>query len=91
MNLLNVERCNVNTTWVQIETVCAPSLEAPNHVIAISEAKNQQKVDNFRYISVITNINEKKYVFFEHTTTTFIMVIFIYFALDKIFPFFFPF
>ena len=48
MNLLNVERWNLNTIWVQIETVCAPRLEAPNHLIAISEAKNQQKVDNFK-------------------------------------------
>ena len=50
MNLLNVERWKLNTTWVQIETVCAPSLEAPNHVIAISEAKNQQKVNNFKSV-----------------------------------------
>ena len=48
INLLNVESRNLNTTWVQIETVCAPSLEAPSHVIAISEAKNQQKMEKFK-------------------------------------------
>ena len=39
------------------------------------------------------NINEKKFVFFEHLVllTTFIMVIFIYSALDEIFPYFFLF
>ena len=48
INLLNVERWNLSTTWVQIEIICAPSLEAPSQVIAISVAKNQQKVDNFK-------------------------------------------
>ena len=43
-----MERWNLYTTWVQIETVCAPSLEAPSHVIAILEAKNQQKKENFK-------------------------------------------
>ena len=33
---------------MHIETACAPSLEGPSHVIAISETKNQQKVDNFK-------------------------------------------
>ena len=41
-------------------------------MIAISEAKNQQKINDLnRYISVTTNINEKKFVFFEHTTYDF--------------------
>ena len=54
---------------MQIETVCAPSLEAPSHVIAISEAKNQQKWTILnRYISVTTNIKEKNFVFFERIT-----------------------
>ena len=35
---------------MQIEIVCAQSLEAPSQVIAISEAKNQQKVDNFKSV-----------------------------------------
>ena len=54
---------------MQIETVCALSLEAPSHVIAISEAINQQKVDNLKpYISITTNTNEKNFVFFEQAT-----------------------
>ena len=49
--------------------VCAPSLGAPSCVIAISEAENRKKwsIVN-RYISVTTKIDEKKFVFFEHTT-----------------------
>ena len=69
MNLLNVERWNMITNWGQIGTVCAPSLEAPSHVIAISEAENQQKVDNFRpvYLGNYQH-KQKKFVVFEHTT-----------------------
>ena len=49
--------------------VCAPSLEAPSHVIAISEAENQQKVDNFRPVYLGNYQHEqKKFVVFEHTT-----------------------
>ena len=56
--------------WVQIETLCAPSLEAPSRVITISEAKISKKwrILN-RYVSVTTHANEKKFVFFEHTTS----------------------
>ena len=51
---------------MQIVTVCAPSLKVPSHVIAISEAENRQKVDNFKPVYLVTtNINEKKFVFFE--------------------------
>ena len=38
----------MSTNLGQIETVCAVSLETLSHVIAISEAKIQQKVDNFK-------------------------------------------
>ena len=54
---------------MQIETVCAPSLEAPSHVIAISKAKNQQKVDKFKQVYLGNcQHNGKNFVFFEHTT-----------------------
>ena len=43
-------------------------LEAPGHVTKILRAKNGQKVGNFnRYISIITDIDEKWFVIFEHT------------------------
>ena len=44
-----------------------------------------------RYISETTYIHEKKVCVFEHTVllTTYFMIIFIYFALDKFFLFFF--
>ena len=92
INLLNVERWNLNITWVQIDTVCTPSLGTPSHVIAISEAENRQNVDNLnRCISVTTNINEKKFVFFGtcYVRPLSWSYLFIYFALDKIFPYFF--
>ena len=78
----------MSTTWVQTETVCAPSLEAPSHAIAISEVINQQKVDNFKpvYLGNYQHQRKKICVFFNMLLTTFI--IFIYFALDKIFSFF---
>ena len=48
INLLNVERRNLNTTWMQIETVSAPSLWAPSQVIAILDTENWQKVNSFK-------------------------------------------
>ena len=54
---------------MQIETACTQSLGAPSHVIAISEAENQQKWTILNpYIVATTDINEKKFVFFEHPT-----------------------
>ena len=47
---LNVERCNLDTTWVEIEGVCVPSLKTPSHVTEISEAENRQKVGNFKVV-----------------------------------------
>ena len=44
---LNVESCNLDTTWVGIKTVCVPSLRVPSYVTEISEAENGQKVVNF--------------------------------------------
>ena len=61
-------------------------------MIGILEAKNQQKVDNFKPVylgNYLLYINEIEFVFLNILLTTFIMVIFIYFALDKIFPCFF--
>ena len=47
---LNVERCNLDTTWVDIKGVSIPSLRAPSHVTKISEAENRQKVGNFEVV-----------------------------------------
>ena len=48
--MLNVESCNFDTTWEEVERVCVPSLRAPSHVTEISEAKNGQKVVNFNVV-----------------------------------------
>ena len=48
--MLNVESCNLDTTWVEVKSVCVPSLRAPNHVTKISEAENGQKVVNFEVV-----------------------------------------
>ena len=78
---------------MQIETVCAQSLEAPSYVIAILVAINQQKVDNFKPVYLgnylLPTLAKKSLCFLNMLLTTFTMVIFIYFALDKIFFFFF--
>ena len=74
---------------VQIEAVCVPSLKQPSHVIAISEAKNWKKVDNFEPVFLATmDIDEKSLWFLNTLLITFFMVMFIYSASDKIFPFF---
>ena len=48
--MLNVESCNLDTTWVEVESVCVPSLRTPSHVTEISEAENGQKVVNFEVV-----------------------------------------
>ena len=48
--MLNLESCNLETTWVEVESVCVPSLRAPSHVTKISEAENGQKVVNFKVV-----------------------------------------
>ena len=48
--MLNVESCNSDTTWVEAESVCVPSLRAPSRVTKISEAENGQKVVNFEVV-----------------------------------------
>ena len=48
--MLNVESCNFDTTWVEVERVSVPSLRAPSHVTEISEAENGQKVVNFNVV-----------------------------------------
>ena len=54
--------------WVPMNAVCKPSLGAPGHVIKILRAENGQKLTNLnRYISVITYLDEKWFVVFEHT------------------------
>ena len=53
---------------VLISALCKPSLGAPGHVTNILQLKNGQKVTILnRYISVITGIDEKWFVIFEHT------------------------
>ena len=92
INLLNVKRWNLNTTWVQIQTVCTPSLGVPNHVIAISETENRQKVDNFKPVNLGNDrCYWKKLCNSNVLLTTFIMImiIVIYSALDKILPYYY--
>ena len=48
--MLNVESCNLDTTWVEVESICVPSLRASSHVTEISEAENGQKVVNFKVV-----------------------------------------
>ena len=48
--MLNVKSCNLYTTWVEIESVCVPSLSALSHVTEISEAENGQNVVNFEVV-----------------------------------------
>ena len=48
--MLNVESCNLDTTWVEVESICVPSLRAPSQVTEISEAENGQKVVNFEVV-----------------------------------------
>ena len=48
--MLNVESCNLDTTWVEEESVCIPSLRAPSHVTEIYEAENGKKVVNFKVV-----------------------------------------
>ena len=59
-------------------------------MIGIPQADNGQKVDEFEPIySVITEIDEKWFVIFEHTNTIFLLVMFIYPNLKTIFRLFF--
>ena len=51
--------------WVLMNALCKLSLGAPGHVIKILQAKNGQKVNEFE--SIITDIDEKWFVIFEHT------------------------
>ena len=56
--------------WVLMNALCKPSLGVPGHVTKILLAENGQKVDEFEpitYILVITDIDEKWFVIFEHT------------------------
>ena len=85
-----MERWNLNKIWVQIATVCVSSLRVPIHVIAISKAKNRQKVDSFekiQCISVSTDIDEQNLWFLNTLFITFLMVMFIRSALHTIFCF----
>ena len=51
-----------------INALCKPSLGAPDHVTKILQAKSGRKLSILnRYISVITDIDEKRFVISEHT------------------------
>ena len=53
-----------------MNTLCKPSLGASGHVPKMLQAENGQKVDEFEPIylgTVITDIDEKWFVVFEHT------------------------
>ena len=62
-NPLDVKNRNFDTAWVLMKVLCVPSLGASGHVTAILEAENRKKWTNLnRHISVITNIDEKRFV-----------------------------
>ena len=51
-----------------MNALCKSSLGAPGHVTKILRATNGRKLTNLnRYISIITDIDEKSFVIFEHT------------------------
>ena len=51
-----------------MSALCGTSLGALGHVNTISEVENRQKWTNLnRYISKSTDIDEKRFVVFEHT------------------------
>ena len=57
---------------VLINALCKPSLGSPSHVTKILPAENGQKLTSLnRYISVITDVDEKWFVIFEHTINHF--------------------
>ena len=47
---LNMECCNLDTTWLDVEGASIPSLRAPGHVTEIYKAENRQKVENFEVV-----------------------------------------
>ena len=52
-----------------MNALCKPSLETPSHMIKTLQAENGIKLTSLnRYISVITDIDKKWFVIFEHTT-----------------------
>ena len=58
--------------WVLMNALRKPSLGAYGHVTKILPAKNGHKLTNLnRYISVITNIDKKRFVTFERTINLF--------------------
>ena len=63
-----------------------PSLGAYGHVTKILPAKNGHKLTNLnRYISVITNIDKKRFVTFERTIKRLFLLMFVYPNLNAIF------
>ena len=58
--------------WVLTNALCKSSLGAPDHGTKILKAENGQKltsnyIGNYRYISVITDVDEKSFVVCKHT------------------------
>ena len=72
-----------------IKDICVASLGAPSHVIAIPEAENWQKEHNFE--PVYLDVDKKRLWFLNTLLNIFLMIMFIYSALNKIFPYFFLF
>ena len=51
-----------------MNALCKPSLGAPGHVTKVLKVENRQKLSKLnRYILVVTSIDEKRFVVFEHT------------------------
>ena len=58
--------------WVLINALCEPSLGVPGHVIEILRLKMGKKLTSLNQLfSVITDIDEKYFMIFEHTINQF--------------------
>ena len=68
--------------------ICEPSLGVAQSQFNKPTIGKKWTILN-RYISVTTDIDEKKFFGFEHTTYHFLMIMFIYSVLDTIVSFFF--
>ena len=83
---LDVRSWNLDTMWVLVNSSWKPSLGVHGNVTKLLQAENRQKVDNLkRYIAIISDIDEKWFVIFEHTINHFFLIMFVYPKLNAVF------
>ena len=86
--LLDVQSWKSDTMWVPMNALCKPSLGLPGHVTKTLQPKVGKNLKNFnRCISVITDVDKKWFVVFEHLSTTFLLVMFVYLNLKAFYCF----